>query len=67
MKIYTISKSYADMSEEEFLEDLEKFYQEYITKNRLEDIVPPEVEDVYALYICRFLEYTDKTFDITQN
>jgi hypothetical protein len=67
MRIYTISDAYADMSEEEFLEDLEMFYSQYLRKHRIDDLVEKEVRDVYALYICRYLEYTDKTFDITQN
>lgn len=67
MTIYTVSDVYANMTDDEFLEDLEKFYSDYLSKHRIDDIVPQEVSDVYALYICRYLEYADKTFDITQN
>jgi hypothetical protein len=67
MKLYTVSDVYADMSEEEFLEDLENFYQDYIRKHRLDDITPLEVGDVFALYISRYLEYTDKKFDVREN
>lgn len=67
MKIYRISDVYTNMTEEEFLADLEKFYSEYVFKQRIDDIVPQEVFDVYALYICRYLEYADKKFDIRQN
>lgn len=67
MTIYTISDDYANMSEEEFLDDLEVFYSDYIKKNRIDDLVSDEVSDVFILYICRYLEYADKKFDITQN
>lgn len=67
MSIYIVSDAYANMTEEEFLDDLERFYSEYVFKHRIDDIVPKEVFDVYALYICRYLEYADKTFDIRIN
>ena len=67
MSIYIISDVYANLTEEEFLADLEQFYSQYITKERIDDLVEKEVYDVYALYICRYLEYADKTFDKNLN
>lgn len=67
MRIYTISDKYGQMSIEEINDDVARFFAAYIRKNNMEDIEPEDVPDVFMLYIFRYLEYTDKTFDITQN
>lgn len=55
------------MSNDEFTNDLELFYSDYIKKHRIDGLVEKEVNDVFALYIARYLEYSDKKFDIRLN
>lgn len=55
------------MSVDEINDDVSRFFAQYIRANDIDDIEPEDVGDVFLLYICRYLEYTDKKFDITLN
>ena len=55
------------MSKEEVDDDVARFFAQYIRTHNVEDIEPDDVGDVFLLYMCRYLEYSDKKFDITQN
>lgn len=55
------------MSAEEVGEDVATFYAYYIRTHNIEDIPMEDINDVFALYIFRYLEYTDKMFDENLN
>ena len=55
------------MTEEEISDDVARFFAHYIHKHKIDDIPEEDVSDVFALYMFRYLEYTDKSFDISQN
>ena len=55
------------MSVDEINEDVARFFAQYIRSNDVDDIGPDDIDDVFLLYMCRYLEYTDKKFDITLN
>lgn len=65
--IYRISDIYGQMSEDDVNEDVARFFAQYIRTHDIEDIEPDDVGDVFLLYMCRYLEYRDKKFDISQN
>lgn len=67
MRIYTISEKYGEMSIDEINEDVARFFVSYIRENDIDEIEPEDIPDVFMLYIFRYLEYTDKKFDISQN
>lgn len=55
------------MSKSDVDKDVEKFFNQYIIVNGIDGIEPEDIGLVFTLYICRYLEYADKKFDITLN